>query len=79
MAGPRNGTAGPYRNSESCWGVRNGPKWGDYMSWHGAAPERDQTSNFADDEGLRYTGDWWEDCVGVVHHVGACEEGRCHI
>lgn len=77
VVGPRNGTAGPYRNSKSCLGVRNGLKWGDYMSCHDAAPERDQTSNVADDEVLRYTGDGWEGCVVVVHQVGACEEGRC--
>lgn len=49
------------------------------MSWLGGAPERDLTSNFADDVGLRCNGDGWGGCVGVAHQAGTCEGGGCHI
>lgn len=49
------------------------------MSWLGEAPERDLTSNSADDVGLHCNTGGWGGCVGVAHQAGTCEEGRCRI
>lgn len=80
VAGPWSGADGLCRSSKSCGNVSYGPKRGGYvMSWLGAAPERDLTSNFADDAGLHCNGGGWGGCVGVAHRAGTCEEGRCRI
>lgn len=71
---PRNGADGLRK---SCGTVR-----GDYVhatSWLGALPERDLTSNFADDVGRHSTGNGWGGCADVAHLVGTCEVGRCRI
>lgn len=73
--GPKNGTDG-----KSCGPVRYGPRRGDCVTtWLVEAPERDPTSNSADDAGLRCSGDGWGGCRGVARQVGTCGEGRCRI
>lgn len=76
VVGPRNGTAG--QSNKSCETVRYVPKRGDYMTWLGAAPGMDLTSNFADVV-VRYNGDGSGGCFGVAHKVGTSAEGRCCI
>lgn len=49
------------------------------MAWLEASPERDLTSNFADDVGLHCNADGWGGCVAVAHQTGTYEEGRCRI
>lgn len=77
VAGPWYGTDDFRTSSKSCGTVRCGLGRGEYMmSWLGAVPERDLTSNFADDVGLHCNGDGWGGCAD---EVGTCEESRCHI
>lgn len=78
-AGPRLGMDEPYTSGRSCVSVRAGPKGGGYLSWIGADPDRDPTSNFDEHGELYYCGnDLWEGCVDGAHWVGTCEEGTRH-
>lgn len=78
-AGPRNCTDDPDRKSTSCGSVRNGQNTGSYWTaWPGAAPERDLTSNSAEDEELRCNGNGLGGCAGWSRWGEIHERGRCH-